>query len=68
MTELAAGVKLKESKWKVSCHCAFECTSEFALAVFMTPLHSFYAVFLVLEVSWYAMWISGQMLSDYEFA
>lgn len=55
MTELAAGVKLKESKWKVSCHCAFECTSEFALAVFMTPLHSFYAVFLVLEVSWYVM-------------
>lgn len=57
MTELAAGVELKKSKWKVSCHCAFECTSEFALAAFVTPLHSFYAVFLVLEVYWLAMWI-----------
>lgn len=57
MTELAAGVELKESKWKVSCHYAFGCTSKFASAMFITPLHSFYVIFLVLEVYWYAMWI-----------
>lgn len=57
MTALAAGVELRESKWKVSCHYAFEYTSDFAMPVFITPLHSFYAIFLELEVYWYAMWI-----------